>query len=725
LPSRNIDTGMGLERTAATLQGVSTNYHIDILRPIVDAAAEACRCTYDPKVESGRRFRRIADHVRACTFAVHENVYPGAKAEKYVIRRLLRRAVLDGRQLGVEEPFLFRLVPMVVEMMAGPYPELRDTVDRVAQVIEQEEKSFFATIDAGLARVEGIFAAMAKNGRVLVDGNDAAELYSTYGIPPELVESLAAERNFTFDTDGFRKAMIKHGLDSGKQQIELFKTGPIEALKKAIHLTRFLGYETEASPAEIKGIIAQRQLCDRVNEVGHSQPITVVLDQTPFYGESGGQVGDVGEIVGEGFRFRVSDTQKDGDLILHVGHLLKGEMRAGATVTARVDATHRAAICRAHSATHILHFALQKNVGRHAQQQGSKVDRDWLRFDFTNLSGVADEALLQIERDVQDRIRAREPVAWDCVPLAEAREKGAMMLFGEKYPDPVRLVTMGEFSRELCGGTHVSNTSEVGDFEIISEESVSTGTRRVVALTGERARDQAHQTRTILDRTAPLLGVTVLEVPAALRSQSRILRELRKQLSSGGEPSLPPGEKPARTPPAAATSYEQLRGALREAARILNVAALDVPDRTAALLTEVLQLQTRVAELSRGGLLSADVLIERGEVLGSVCVVVCEAPGANSNLMRQWIDQIRKKTEQAAVLLAAVQGEDRVLLVAGLSRSLVERGLNAGEWVKEVAAVVGGGGGGRPDLAQAGGKHPERIPAALEKARNLIHQMLG
>ncbi|MHB0955244.1 MAG: alanine--tRNA ligase [Pirellulaceae bacterium] len=725
LPSRNIDTGMGLERTAATLQGVSTNYHIDILRPIVDAAAEACRCTYDATSESGRRFRRIADHVRACTFAVHENVYPGAKAEKYVIRRLLRRAVLDGHQLGVEEPFLYRLVPVVVAMMAGPYPELQDTVERVTQVIQQEEQTFFATIDAGLARVEGIFAAMAKEGRVLVDGNDVAELYSTYGIPPELVESLAAERNYTFDTDGFRKAMIKHGLDSGKQQIELFKTGPIEALKKAIHLTRFLGYEMETSPAEIKGLIAQQQLCDRVNEVGHAQPITVVLDQTPFYGESGGQVGDVGEIVGEGFRFRVTDTQKDGDLLLHVGHLIEGEMRAGATVTARVDAAHRGAIRRAHSATHILHHALQKNLGRHAQQQGSKVDRDWLRFDFTNLSGVADETLQQIERDVQDRIRLGEPVAWDYVPLAEAREKGAMMLFGEKYPDPVRLVTMGDFSRELCAGTHVSNTAEIGDFEIISEESVSTGTRRVVALTGERARQQAEQTRVTLDQTAALLGVPVLEVPTALRAQARLLRELRKQLSSGGESSPVAGDPPGRAAHAAPGTYAQLRGALREAARLLNVAPMDVPERTAALLTEVAQLQARVAELSRGGLLSADALIERGELLGEVRVVVCETPGANPNLMRQWIDQIRKKTEQAAVLFAATQGEDRVLLVAGLSRGLVERGLSAGDWVKEVAAVVGGGGGGRADLAQAGGKHPEHIPRALEKARTTIHQMLG
>lgn len=725
LPSRNIDTGMGLERTAATLQGVSTNYHIDILRPLVEAAAEICGCKYDPQAETGRRFRRIADHVRACTFAVHENVYPGAKAEKYVVRRLLRRAVLDGRQLGVQEPFLHTLVPVVVEMMSVPYPELRDTVDRVAQVIQQEEQSFFATIDAGLARVEGIFSTMAKEGRILVDGNDAAELYSTYGIPPELVESLAAERNYTFDTEGFRQAMVKHGLDSGKQQIEVFKTGPVEALKKALHLTRFLGYEMESSPAEIKGIIAQHQLCDRVNEVGHKEPLTVVLDQTPFYGESGGQVGDIGEITGEGFRFRVSDTQKDGDLVLHLGHLLEGEMRAGARVTATVDRAHRDAIRRAHSATHILHYALQKNLGRHAQQQGSKVDRDWLRFDFTNMSAVGDEVLRQIEQDVHARVEAGEGVAWDYVPLAEARELGAMMLFGEKYPDPVRLVTMGQFSRELCGGTHVSNTSEVGAFEIVSEESVSTGTRRVVALTGERALQQAEQTRITLDEAAKLLGVAPLEVPNALRAQAKVLRDLRKQLSSGNEAGGAEAAKPKSAAAPGAATYEQCRSALREAARLLNVAAMDVPERTAALLSEVSQLEARVAELARSGLLSAEALIEQGVMVADVRLVVVETPGANPNLMRQWIDQIRRKAELAAIFFAAAQGDDRVLLVAGLSRALVERGLDAGDWVKEVAAIVGGGGGGRPDLAQAGGKDVAQIPAALDKARAYIQQRLA
>ncbi len=729
LPSRNIDTGMGLERTAAALQGVATNFHIDILRPLVEAAAEVCGQVYDPTVESGRRFRRIADHLRACTFAVHENVYPGAKAEKYVVRRLLRRAVLDGRQLGVDQPFLFQLVPVVVDMMKKPYPELADTVDRVAQVIQQEEQAFFSTIDAGLARVEGIFAVMEKQDRVVVDGSDAAELYSTYGIPPELVESLAAERNFTFDTEGFRKAMVQHGVESGKPQIELFKSGPIEALEKVLHCSQFVGYESEQCEAEIKGIIAQNKLCDRLAEVGHESPVKVVLDQSPFYAESGGQVGDTGDLMGDGFAFRVSDTQRDGDLIVHLGHLVSGEMRPGATVQARVDTNRRQAIRRAHSATHILHYSLQRNLGRHAQQQGSKVDGDWLRFDFTNLSAVTDDELVQVEQDVQTQIAAREPVTSEYVPLAEAREKGAMMLFGEKYPDPVRLVTMGGFSRELCGGTHVQNTDEVGAFEIVSEESVSTGTRRVVALTGDKATQHAEQTCSTLQKAADLFGCSPWGVPHAVRSLVRTLRDLRKQITSGtvgaGEPGsgvetgVPQGDA---GPPSVA--YATRRAWLREAARLLNVAPFDVPQRVAALLEEVEQLKSRVVELTAAGILSADALIQRGVLEGDVCVVICETPGANPNLMRQLIDQVRKKVDRAAVLLASSPAPDKVTLVAGLSRSLVDAGASAGTWVKETAAIVGGGGGGRADMAQAGGKFPEKLPAALLEARRVIADML-
>jgi alanyl-tRNA synthetase len=361
LPSKNIDTGMGLERAAACLQGVQTNFHIDILRPIVDAAAEVCGTKYEFASDTGRRLRRITDHVRACTMAVHENVYPGPQKEKYVIRRLLRRAVLDGHHLGLREPFLHKLVPVVVESMKTPYPDLADTTGRVAEVIRNEEANFFGTIDAGLARIEKIFAEMKAANRTAVDGSEAADLYQTYGVPPEMFETLAAENNLAFDWDGYRRAMTEHGEASGKVvHTVMGDRGPIDAVKKVLHETKFLGYETIEAQAELRFIVAQGQLCDHLAEQGQDKEITLVLNQTPFYGESGGQVGDSGEIVGSGFRFLVRDTQKDGALLLHHGHLAEGQLRTGTTVTARVDASRRQGIRRAHSATHILHHALQR-----------------------------------------------------------------------------------------------------------------------------------------------------------------------------------------------------------------------------------------------------------------------------------------------------------------------------------------------------------------------------
>ncbi len=724
LPSRNIDTGMGLERTAATLQGVETNYHIDILRPIVEAAAEICGLTYDSEAESGRRLRRITDHVRACAFAIHENVYPGAKAEKYVVRRLLRRAVLDGRQLGVAEPFLHQLVPVIVQMMSRPYPELADTDQRVTQVIRQEEQAFFDTIDAGLARVEGIFANMRQQGRTMVDGGEAAELYSTYGIPPELVESMAAEQSYTFDTAGFRQAMEQHGIDSGKQQSELFKTGPIEALKRALHETVFVGYDAEQDSAHVRGIVAQNRLCDQLSELSDDQEVVLVLDRTPFYAESGGQVGDSGLILGDSMRFEVRDTQSDGDLILHYGHLREGTLSTGEEVTARVDENRRSAIRRAHSATHLLHSALQKTLGNHAQQQGSKVDDDWLRFDFTNLSAVTQEQLMEIESDVLGHIRQGAEVDSQYVPLAEARNRGAMMLFGEKYPDPVRLVSMGDASRELCGGTHVTNTRDVQEFEILAEESVATGTRRIVAVTGSRAAENAQQTRSALERTAQLLNVTIRRVPSAIKELVRSHRQLKKQVTSaGGQPESQPltGEPTVNEAP---DSYDQIRTALREGARTLNVTPFDVPERVSQVLAENAALQEQVRQLSEQGLVTADTLLDSARSCSGVVVIVSETPGANANMMRQLIDQVRKRTDASAILLAATPAKDKVLLVAGVSESLVKRGVNAGRWVKEVAQVVGGGGGGRPDMAQAGGKRPAKLPEALTLAQKCVEQML-
>lgn len=731
LPSKNIDTGMGLERTAATLQGVPTNFHIDILMPIVLAAAEVCSTKYEYDSDNGRRLRRITDHVRACTFAVHENVYPGANKEKYVVKRLLRRAVLDGHQMGMRAPFLHKLVPVVAEMMKRPYPELSETVKRVSSVIEKEEANFFGTIDAGLNHIDRVFDQMRRDNRVTVEGAVAAELYQTYGVPPELFEALAAEHNLAFDWKGYHRAMEEHGEASGKVQHQVMGTrGPIDSLKRALHATEFLGYEALQADAVVKGIIAGQaphdHLCDKMEEVGHKNPVRVVLDRTPFYGESGGQVGDTGKLTGDSFEFAVTDTQKDGGLVVHIGHLVRGTMREGAKVRASVDTRRRAGIRRAHSATHILHHALQKNLGTHAQQQGSKVDDDWLRFDFTNLSPVSADQLAAVSADVAARIAAAEPVRWQTLPLAEARKQGAMMLFGEKYPDPVRMVSMGTFSKELCGGTHLTNTSEVGAFEISSEEGVSAGTRRIVALTGEKAAERARLTEAALTEAGTLLAVPPLDVPAAVAGLATKARDLRKQLAGGGGPVAARSQAAQRAASSTAPAgYEQIKQALSEAGRLLSVSALDVPQRLRALISDVAALEKQLAERSAAGPLSGDRLLESAEKVAGVTVIVTELPGVDPNLMRQLIDQVRSKSSPSAVLLATRQGEDKVTLVAGISKDLQARKLSAGEWIRPVAAAVGGGGGGRPDLAQAGGKVPSKLPEALQIAKTTIRDLLA
>ncbi|MCG8449900.1 MAG: alanine--tRNA ligase, partial [Pirellulales bacterium] len=728
LPSQNIDTGMGLERTAATLQGVPTNYHIDSLLPIVAAAAEVCGVPYELDSEEGRRCRRITDHVRACTFAVHENVYPGANKEKYVVKRLLRRAVLDGHQMGMREPFLYKLVPKVVEMMQGPYPELAETIERVAGVIEKEEANFFGTIDGGLSRIDHVFDEMRAKDRVKVEGAVAAELYQTYGVPPELFEGLAAEHNLAFDWDGYAQAMELHGEVSGKvQHTVMGAKGPIDSLKHALHSTEFLGYETTEAEAVVKGIVAgtapNERLCDHMEEQARASAVRLVLDRTPFYAESGGQVGDTGRITGSGFVFEVTDTQKDGQLVIHHGHLQSGKMHEGDTVVAQVDSQRRDGIRRAHSATHILHHALQKHLGSHAQQQGSKVDEDWLRFDFTNLSPVAVDQLAAISTDVAEHVSAAEQVCWEILPLAEARSQGAMMLFGEKYPDPVRMVSMGDFSKELCGGTHLQNTSEVEAFEILSEEGISAGTRRITALTGPRAAQHAEQTLQVLRSSADLLHCPPGALVGSVRSLLAQQRDLKKQLASGGTDAAELVDTPAPGTSAEPTVAEA-KIILADAACLLSVAPLAIVERLAAIRQEVASLRQRLSERAAAGPLTADSLLEQAETIGAATIVIAEAPTAEANLMRQLIDQIRQKAAASAVLLASKQGDDKVTLVAGVSKDLQEKGAHAGNWIRPVAKVLGGGGGGRPDMAQAGGKQPAKLAEALNVAKETIEKMV-
>ncbi|TWT43406.1 alanine--tRNA ligase [Botrimarina hoheduenensis] len=729
LPSKNIDTGMGLERTAAALQGVPTNFHIDTLRPIVDAAAEVCGVKYVYDSDTGRRLRRITDHLRACAFAVHENVYPGANKEKYVVKRLLRRAVLDGHQMGLRDPFLYKLVPKVAEVMANPYPELSETRERVASVIQKEEANFFGTIDDGLNRIERVFDEMRTDNRTAVDGAFAAELYQTYGVPPELFESLAADQKLAFDWDSYRRAMEEHGEASGKlTHTVMGAKGPMDSLKQAGHATEFLGYDTTEANVKVVGIVVgtgeDEQLAEALAE---GQQARVVLEGTPFYGESGGQVGDTGTLTGEKGVFVVTDTQKDGSLFVHSGKLLKGTLNSGDSVLAKVNEDRRDAIRRAHSATHLLHHALQKTLGTHAQQQGSKVDADWLRFDFTNLSAVEPEQLATIAADVEAAVAAGGAVRCETLPLAEARQQGAMMLFGEKYPDPVRMVSMGPlddqqaFSRELCGGTHLKQVADVGEFEILAEEGVSAGTRRVTALTGQRATEHRAQTEAILAALASTLGVkseTVVEAVGRLVARQRALK---KKLAGGGEVEPTPAQ--LRGPEL--KTYAQKRQAVADVSRQLSVAPVASAERVAALMAEIETLEAQVKNREAAGPLSAETLLEAATQIAGVTTVIAHTPDAPVGLLRQLIDAIRQKKQPAAVLFASTEGDDKVTLIAAVTKDLVERGVTAKDWIGPVAAVVGGGGGGRPDMAQAGGKLPAKTPEALAVAKSTLEKLLG
>jgi alanyl-tRNA synthetase len=728
LPSKNIDTGMGMERTASVLQNVPTNYHIDILFPIVQAASEVTGQTYDYGSDNGRRLRRITDHVRACTFAIHENVYPGPKKARYVIKRLLRRAVLDGHQMGMRDPFLHQLVPVVADMMKAVYPELLTTIDRVTQVMKREESDFFATIDSGLERIHRVFTDMQSSGRVMVDGREAASLYQTHGVPPEMFQQIAAERNYTFDWDGYRKAMTEHGEISGGEQGELFETGPIETLKEALHRCEFLGYEKNVSNAQIKGIIVGKPKDDRLvsSVTATSTEMTrMILDQSPFYGESGGQVGDSGRIENSKGVFEVTDTQRSGELIIHFGKMISGELTEGDSVNASVDTKRRDAIQRAHSATHILHHALQTHVGSHAQQQGSKVDADWLRFDFSNQESLSEDQLQKVELLSNDRIGESAPIDWKLVPLSTAREAGAMMLFGEKYPDPVRMVSMGSFSKELCGGTHATNTGDIQTLEILAEESVSSGTRRITALTGSKAVEHRGKIESLAKQTAAMLGCSLEQLGSVTQELSTTVRKLKKMVTGAGNDALPAmvGNTKAA---AGSASYAALRTSFRQAARQLNVAYEEVPARVQTLLDEQKQLHEQIKQLANsGGSISVDSLLDQAMEVNGTRLIVVETPNANAGMMRQWIDQLRKKSTDPIAVLLANCTDDKVTLIAGISNSLVERGLSAGKWITPVAETVGGGGGGKPDLAQAGGKLPAKLPEALQIAKDTWHSMLA
>ena len=665
LPKKNIDTGMGLERCASTLQGVESNFEIDTIRPICVAAGEAVGTKYEFKGEHGRALRRIADHIRAVFMCVHEGIVPSNEKQGYIVRLLLRRALLEGYLIGQHNPFLYQLVPAVIDALKAPYPDIVQSSVSAADTIQEEEKQFLGIIERGLNRFQKIVERVKSGGSNSVTGEEAFELHTQEGFLIEMTEAMAARHNLTVDLKRFQELLDQHRETSGRGSFSdaVMAAGPLDTIRNATGGTNFLGYESTTGTGKVVGIIARKQLADSLTENDDSDPVAVVLDQTPFYGETGGQLGDIGTLTtSKGAVFDVQDTQRDGELILHIGQLRNGILSVGDEVTAQVVEDRRAGIRRAHSATHILHHALRKVLGPHVHQRGSLVDNDVLRFDFSHKGPLTQDELIQVEDEINRRIAEGAAVTTEITDQQTARERGAMMLFGEKYPDRVRMVSMGDFSIELCGGTHLSNTGQVGLCRIISEEGVAKGIRRVVAYTGQKSLSYVRETENLLKQVATSLKVPQLqELPRRIEQIQTELQNARQQLSKF-------------TRAAVADSVLGLLGA---------------------------------AESHKG-----------------TKIVTARLDGVDRDALKLYADDLRKEGGSVALLLAT-EIDGKVALLAAVTPDLVKKGVKAGDCVKEAIKLVGGGGGGRPDLAEAGGKDPSQIDAALSTGAAFYRRALG
>ena len=664
LPKKNIDTGMGLERAASMMQGVESNFEIDTLRSLCDASAEAVGVKYSFAGEHGRAVRRIADHIRAVTMCIHEGVVPSNEKQGYVVRLLLRRALLEGFLLGCQKPFLHELVPGVVNVMKQPYPDVTESVVATAGAVREEEEQFLGIIERGLSQFERIVERCRQSNSSNVTGEEAFELHTQEGFLIEMTEAMAARHNLSVDTDRFNKLLDKHRETSGRGSFSdaVMAEGPLDAIRKTAGESLFLGYEVTAASAKVVGIIAEKQLVESIEEVGHVDPIAVILDRTPFYGESGGQVGDSGTIATLDALFEVGDTQRDGELVLHIGHLKQGQLDLGDSVEAEVLTQRRAGIRRAHSATHLLHYALRTVVGPNAQQRGSKVEDDLLRFDFAHKGPLTAEELKRVEDEINARIAQGTLVETEVTDQKAAKERGAMMLFGEKYPDRVRMVTMGDFSVELCGGTHVSNTGQIGLCRVLADEPVAKGVRRIVACTGSKALERIRESESLLQEVAQLLKV----------------------------------QQPA-----------------------------DIPQRVEQVQDELRHLKQQLAQFTKASV--ADTVqdfLREAESVGEAIVISRRVDGADRDTLREYADQLRAKGDAVALLLVT-EIDGKVALLAAVSKDLVKRGVKAGDCVREAAKAVGGGGGGRPDLAEAGGKDASKIDDAIAAAVAYYRSALG
>lgn len=657
LPRPSIDTGMGLERLASLLQGVDSNFDTDLFVPIIQVVEELAGQKYE-RGEKGFPFRVIADHSRAGTFLIADGVLPGNDGRGYVLRRILRRALRFGRRLGIEGAFLYQMVEVVCQIMGEAYPYLLDKKDFVQEVIRREEERFLTTLNEGLKRAEEIIAAVKDTGKGVIPGEDVFVLYDTYGFPLDLSEDLAEENGLQVDRDGFNRQMEEQrqrARSAGKGGNAFAREVLLSELLAGTRKTHFSGYDTFTQTSKILALVHNDQLQDKVS----GGEVMVVTASTPFYAASGGQVADRGFIKGKKGTLTVEEVQRVSGWIIHAGQL-QGTISKGENVELNIDGQQRVDTARHHSATHLLHRALRSVLGEHAQQKGSLVEPGRLRFDFSHLAALTEEELAAIEMQVNQAVWQAYPVKTLVTSLEEARKMGAMALFGEKYGDEVRVVQMGDYSRELCGGTHVGNTGEIGLFKIVSEGSIGSGLRRIEALTGRAALNHVKQMEDSLKELAVSLKSTPGDVPRKVESLNRLLKEREKEI-------------------------ERLKAELNsESSQDLVSAAVDY---------------------------------------SGVKIVIAATRSSDVASLRQHAEMLKDKLGSSVVLLGAVIDE-KVSLICFVSKDLTGRGLHAGKIVSTAARVTGGGGGGRPDMAQAGGKDPSRLEEALAAARKWVENTL-
>lgn len=649
LPAKHVDTGLGLERTVAVLQGKKSNYQTDLFLPIVERISEITgRSVGEEKTLPS--FRVIADHIRALTFAVTDGAIPSNEGRGYVLRRILRRAARYGRNLGMHEPFIYRLVSAVVDVMGEAYPELGERAQYTTLVIKAEEERFNEVLDRGIEIFEGVAGEAVQRGQKIISGKDAFRLYDTYGFPLDLTQLMAREKGLGVDQEGFEEALERQRERAReKGRFSLVGEGEWEEISSGPE-SEFVGYDTTSTRAEIRKV---RREGDR---------ITVILDKTPFYGESGGQVGDTGEIVGDGFRIKIDDAQKQGDMILHLGSFLEGNTIGNSSVEVRVDEERRLSTARNHTGTHLLHKALREVLGDHVNQAGSLVAPDRMRFDFTHFEAMTPEQVDEVERRVNIHIREDLPVEKFVTTLEEAKNQGATALFGEKYDEDVRVVKIDDYSMELCGGTHLDRTGEIGYFRVLREEGIAAGVRRIEAVTGGEA-----------DRL--------------LRKEKQILIRLEGLLKCRSD---------------------------------------EMEGRIGSLLEERKMLERKVRSAQRDSTVSQlESIIQGAEDVDGIRIVATSVDATSIDEFRNLGDRLRERLKSGVGVLGTVMDEKVSFLCVVTDDLIQTKNLKAGEIVSRVAKIVGGRGGGKAHMALAGGKEVDRLLEALDQVPEIVRDFLN